>query len=312
MSIARIALPVAAAALLALTGNSTAEAGKPLRWKFQAGDELRYLVQQESLTAITNSGLDFDVELQQSVNTVWTVQSVDDDGTADLTMKVERIRMSMNSPFSGEFSYDSDSEETGEGQLWEMVAPLFQAAMSGEFQARITPAGEALEIALPEQLAEILEAQQEAAIQNLMMGGGITEQTFHEMIGWTFFRVPGDDVEPQAKWSWAQEVLMEPIGSQELTSNFHYVGSESRDGRELEQIGVEVAMEFLATEGGEPDLYLEFTEHETKGSTLFDAARGRAVETTLTQTLSLEGDFRGNEFFQDRNVKTTFTLEDAK
>src|SRR5581483_1800623 len=99
-----LALGLAVACLL---GAGEAQAAKQLRWKFKAGEKLPYALQQSAAILIDANGIEIDVKIKQVMDLNWTVNSVGSDGVAELTQKVDRIQLTMNTPFTGEVHYDS-------------------------------------------------------------------------------------------------------------------------------------------------------------------------------------------------------------
>lgn len=274
-----------------------------LRWKFRAGDKLQYAVAQRAKTLVTNSGLDFDVLATQIADLTCTVERVAADGSAEMKVVIDRVQMQAASPFGGAFQYDSKSGKTGEGQLWAMVGPLFEASLGQEIRVRVSPLGEVSEIKLPAKLDTILTALEVHAIPQLMMGGGINRSTYRDMLALTFTRLSAEAVAPKSTW---KVELPEPIGpvakrTTELT--FTFAGPSERSSRKLERIDV-ASRTTVELDEDNPDFFLEVNGDETTGSVWFDRAAGRAVETSLRQKLELAGDLEGTAFSQVRQIET--------
>jgi len=293
-------IPLCACAALC----ETVRAETTLRWKFKTGDKLQYAVAQRSKVVVTNSGLDFDVVGTQIADLTCTVGSVAADGTAEMKVVIDRIQMQAASPFGGQFQYDSKSGKTGEGQLWEMVGPLFQASLGQEIHARVSPTGEVSDIKLPDALGAILTALEPHAVPQLMMGGGINASTYRDMLALTFVRLPATPVATKATWKLE---LSEPIGTvakrtTELT--FTAAGLSEHNGRQLERFDV-ASRTTVEIDEDNPDFFLEATADEMTGSVWFDASAGRAVDLSLRQKkLELTGDLEGTAFSQVRQIET--------
>jgi len=298
---------VLAALIILMTGVATADLARAettLHWKFQPGQKLQYAVTQRATTVVTNSGLDFDVLATQIADLTCTVEQVADDGSADMKVVIDRVRMQAASPFGGQFEYDSKSGKPGEGQLWAMVGPLFEASLGQEIHVRVSPQGEVSEIKLPAALDAILTALEPHAVPQLMMGGGINRSTYRDMLALTFVRLPAKPVDPESHWKVA---LPEPIGAvatriTELT--FTYAGPSKKEGRTLDEIKV-ASQTTVDIDEDNPDFFLEVTGDETTGSVWFDTKAGRALETSLQQKLELAGDLVGTAFSQVREIETT-------
>lgn len=287
------------ACVLATPSVVGAEEATP-RWKFHAGDELAYAVTQHATASVINSGLDYDVVQTQVLDTKWTVESVAEDGTAQLVMEISRIQMQMSNPFASHFVFDSNEATSGEGPLWQMVGPLVDATLNQPFRATVSPAGVVSDIQLPESLAAILAHQTDMAAQNLMMGGSFGASAYHEMIEWTFVRLPQSGA---TQWTWEYAGDIGNLGSLSTTVEFRY-DAEDESG-DVVQFELDHRSDFELSDDVEGMFYLEVTEQDSHGTVDFSLAEGRMQQGVLEQIMSLEGDVRGNEFFQDRVVKTT-------
>ena len=294
-----------AAALCCCTlpvANVQAGEGPALRWKFREGDKLAYAVAQHAVAAVTNSGLDFDVISTQMLDTEWTVEEVEEDGTAQLEMKISRVQMQMSNPFASNFTYDSASGQAGEGPMWALIGPLVEAMLNQPFRAKVSPAGVVSDIQLPETLAAMLAAQSSMAAQNLMMGGSFGEGAYHEMIEWTFLRLPAAAPEGESSWTWEYIAELGNLGT--MSTKVEFATPSNR--AEVATIDIRHESDFELSDAADAEgFYLEITDQDSSGKATFDVMGGRLREGTLMQKISFEGEIRGNEFFQDRDVTTT-------
>lgn len=296
-----IALGIALSALASL--SETARAETLLRWKFKTGDKLHYAVAQRSKVVVTNSGLDFDVVGTQIADLTCNVASVAADGTAEIKVVIDRIQMQAASPFGGQFQYDSRSGKTGEGQLWEMVGPLFQASLGQEIHVRVSPSGEVSDIKLPDALGAVLTALEPHAVPQLMMGGGINASTYRDMLALAFVRLPEKPVAPKATWKLELPEPIGPVAKRTTELTFTAAGPAEHEGRQLERLDV-ASHTTVEIDEDNPDFFLEVTADEMTGSVWFDASAGRAVDLALRQKLELAGDLVGTAFSQVREMET--------
>ena len=98
-------------------------AGEPLRWKFKAGESIRYTMVQEISQETKDPGRVLKLTMNQTVDLHWSVKSVADDGVADMTWTIDRVRAKVSGPEGG-FEFDSQTGKDPEGPLAAQVGPL--------------------------------------------------------------------------------------------------------------------------------------------------------------------------------------------
>lgn len=311
LSRVRYWLPAALTAVVVVVASAAAaRAEQALAWKFKVGDKAQYVLVQESNILIDANGVEFDVEMNQTLDLTWTVKSVADDGTAELVQTVDRVIMKMATPFTGEFSYDSASGQDGEGQVWEMMGPLIKGMVGAEFTMKVTPAGEVTDIELPQGLGRALRGGgrggRGGGFSAMMMGGGFSEESIKEIIQRSFVLLPSGAAADGAQWSQTFVANMGPLGKQTTAIQYTLEGCDEATG--LVRIGSTTELSMEAPENADFDIVMELTEQDGKGFVLFDAEAGRAVESRHEQSLVIEGEFQGNEIIQERESRTTVKL----
>jgi len=309
------------AALIALMGVSEVQAGKALKWKFKPGEKLNYALVRKESNNINAGGVEFEIQMKQIMDLSWNVKSVASDGTAEITQTIDRVQLKMNTPFTGDFAYDSKSEEEPEGQIWQMLGPFMEGMIGQEFTMKVASNGEVSDITLPEKLQEVIKEQAEAGEgggggRSMMMGGGFSEAMIKELISRAVTRLPAGSDD-----KWVQEIKTEmgPLGTQVTEVEYAYSGAEkfpmeeyaslAKLGKNLEKIGIatKISME-AAEEEGDLDIEMELTEQEGSGTIYFDADAGRAVFSKLDQKMTMEGDFMGNEFVRDNTAEVVMAM----
>ena len=297
---------LAAAALLTVGLASTARADKKLEWKFKQGEKLNYALRQSVGMLADFNGIELDIKIRLTMDTAWTVKSVGSDGTAELGLKVDRLQMMLNTPFTGEFKYDSaDKENKPEGEVWERLGKPAEAMLEGDFSMSVSKKGKVSDVKLPEKLVEGLSQRGGGGGQAMMMGGGMfTESSIKQMLEQSVLPLPEENVGEGVTWNKKMENKMGPLGTQKIDVVFNYAGTDEQDGKVLEKIGAKTEVAFEPAEGGDLDIEMELTEQEGAGEILFDAAAGKTVKSNIVQKLTMSGDFMGNEFEQE----TTLTL----
>lgn len=303
---------VAAAAVVALAVSPVG--AETLQWKFKAGESENYAMSVVNNVLIDFSGAEFDVTFGLTFDLSWTVDEVADDGTATLTQKIDRIQVMANTPFTGEFSYDSKEGEEPAGPMWEQMGPIVQAMLDAEIKLKAKPNGEVTEVTLPDELAEALSSGGGrrggggggGGGMGAMMGGAgmFNKATVEESIKQALISLPPGDISADTKWTRSFENPLGPIGVEKYETTYQFEGIESREGKDLHKIVSETSMTFELNEDSDLDLFMEVVEQEGSGTVLFDAAAGRAVESKYVQKIVVEADFMGNELYQERESVT--------
>ena len=306
MSISRpFALRVLAAAALLTAGlASTAQAAKNLEWKFKEGEKLNYALRQSVGMLADFNGIELDIKIKWTMDTAWTVKSISSDGNAQLSLKVERLQLMLNTPFTGEFKYDSaDKESKPEGEVWERLGKPAEAMLEGEFALTVSKKGKVSDVKLPEDLVKALSEGGGGGGQAMMMGGGMfTESSIKQLFEQAVLPLPEESVADGVTWNKKLENKMGPLGTQKIDVVFSYAGTEEQDGKVLEKIGAKTEVAFEAAEEGDLEIEMELTEQEGTGEILFDAEAGKTVKSSITQKLTMSGDFMGNEFEQETTL----------
>ncbi len=296
-----------------LASASTAEAAKTLRWKFKEGDKVNYALRQKGDMNVNAGGVELEIKTLQIMDLTWTVKSVAADGTAELSQVVDRVQMKLSTPFTGDFAYDSKSEETPEGQVWQMLGPFMEGMIGQEFTMKISPTGQISEITLPAKLQEAIAAQGSGGGgRGMMMGGGFSEEAIKELVARAVINFPAEAIGDEP-WEQVVDVKMGPLGTQRTAITYTLAGEADADGKKLDKITLATELTLEPPGEGEesedaPEIEMEITEQAGSGEILFDAETGRTIKSDSTQTMTMEGDFMGNEFIQERELVTVMVL----
>lgn len=305
MSIVKRALGLALAVGCVMTLATEAQAAKALTWKFKQGETFDYAMKLDTDILIEANGAEFDVTNSQIFDIKWDVKNVDDKGIAEVTQTIDRIQLKVNTPFTGEFSWDSSGSEEPAGQMWESLGPVMKAMLGKEFSMKISPAGEISELKLPEDLSKALGEERGA---RMMMGGGMSEDAIKMMIARAVASFPADEVDSSKPWTQDFEVKMGNFGKQQTKATYTYEGQESVDGKDLDKIGVKMDTSLELADDSDVDIEMEITEQDAQGTIYFDAGAGRLVKSKVVQKMTMEGAAMGSEFTQELESTTTVAL----
>jgi hypothetical protein len=153
MAIWRVALCLFAMAVPAWAEDSA------LRWKFTPGESQLYRMTQTARMDLNLNGEnDVAAELQRVFDFRWTVESVDDEGTASVSVQVTRARLNVVGPGGQQTEYDTKADQQT-GGFAATLAPLFKTLIESDLKAEINARGELSELRISEDLEIVLSSK---------------------------------------------------------------------------------------------------------------------------------------------------------
>lgn len=293
----RLVPRLAAAAWALALVPLAATAAEPLAWKFAPGLTNRYRMSHDTSFTI-DSGAAEDAAAESSLVTdvSWTVEKLNDDGSALLVQRIDRLRRSAGTGDGSAAEIDSAAEKDPNNQA-AMLVPLFKALTANPFQVTMTPRGEITSVELPEPLAEALKNQPGAP----QMGDLATAEGFKKLVQQASFVLP-EKLEPGVEWTATSETQLPAVGKQTAATTYRYEGPKEVDGRPLEAFAARVSISFS---GGEAPVTV--TNQESVGEILFNREAGRLESSRLDMAIDLKITVAGQEVAQ--HVEQTVVLE---
>jgi hypothetical protein len=292
MSIHRLS-PVTLLVGLVVTAvaSHSAQAETLLRWKFEKGQKTRMVITQEMqikmvmqenpVLMTTTSTMEFD----------WEVTALDEQGVATMSLTTDRIRMKMQGPQGVMMEYDSQSDKKPEGMA-AMMAPMFKGMLGKPYTTKMDSRGKILEMKLPQGLAESMNKLPGGA----QLGSMFTEESMKGMAEIATF--PEKPLKPGDTWTRTATMKNPVTGDMITETTFRYVGSEVRDGRKLEKIGMETKMRF--GEGGKVEM--KITDQSGEGTLYFDNAAGQFVSSESKSKIKMKISVLGQEMKQEMEI----------
>lgn len=288
--------------LLLRVSVCSAQSQEPLRWKFNQGDIHNYrLVQNNSMTMNLGSIGDVKTDFVQTVDMVWEVEEVAEDGTARISQKIERIRLKMTAPGQAEISYDTDSEERPVGYA-AMLVPIFKSLTKAPFVVSMKPRGEIIEFEVPQEVKDSMKNLPGAK----MMGDFTTEKGLKNAIQQLALVLPKpEDMNEGYQWT-ASSTMSNPIlGDVVSKMNFTYKGAREVEGQLLEVFEPTLEMSFES-----PDSSQEFLagieDQSSSGEILFNRTLGRLESSNLNQEMVMQ--FNIGERVADQKIDQKIEL----
>ena len=300
------AMPIrytAVAVILAVIA-SNATAAEPLTWKFAPGLTNRYRMTQDTHLTI-NSGATGDAKTHSvlTIDISWTVQKVNDDGSAVLKQQIDRMRIRAETGDAQVAEIDSASEEDPQGQAATLV-PLLKALSGNPFTVTMTARGEVKNVEVPEAIVEALKNQPGAA----QMGDLATPEGFKKLVGQASFVLP-EKLEPGVTWTAKVESNLPAVGTQTATTTYKYEGPREVDGKVMEVFSATLDVKFA---GGQ--IPVEITNQESKGEILFNRNDGRLESSGIKQLTEWKLVVSGQSIKQkiDNNVAMKWVPENEE
>jgi hypothetical protein len=278
-----------------------AGAAEVLRWKFRAGDTLRFSIEQKSNMSMRGMGTERKSARSQTVEMSWKVLRVDPGGVAEITQKIDRIRMRAEMPPLMPFDFDSAASKADQPGF-EAETRQLRAEVGAEFTFRMKPTGEITDIKLSEQTLKGLRAA-------LPQGGPeaeVSEQAIKEtLLQSSPPSFPEGPLEPGKGWS-AKPARM-PLGFATLVMDrtFTYQGPDPKNPN-LQLVGIDSSAKLEPMEGS--DVKATIRNQEGKGSMTLDSQAGRVVSTRFGLKLDMAVTVMGQSIEQSTEMNTSMSL----
>ncbi len=282
-------------ALLALAGSlPTLRAAEAPRWKFEPGASHRYrMTQTMDMTMDMGAGGKESPKIANVFDYTWTVDSVQDDGSAVITQTIDRVRMTIEGAGQGALDYDSESDAEPQGYA-AMVAPLFRAMRGSVFTVTMTPRGKIENVDVPEELVKAIAAAPGAAL----LGSLATAEGLQDIIGRSSFEMP-ESLEPGAEWTNDAELQNPLFGKQTIKTTYRYEGPREVEGVQFEVFSPKLEIGFAGAEAT-ADIMLQ----ESSGEVLFNVDAGRLESTRLEHKMEMTIAAAGNTIKQSIDQST--------
>jgi hypothetical protein len=281
-SIGFFAALAVAMAVLAAAGNARAQ---ELRYQFEKGKRLLYSLAQNVDVLIKAEGVpEQQMKIDQTTEMSWTVEDVQEDGTARIVQSIDRIKMDLTAPPNVDFQYDSASEEEPTGALANMIKPTLEAIVGAKFTVTMNSRGQIKEIQVPQEVVEAAQKAPNAA----QMGEMFTKEGFEKMVRQSLLTFPEGELKPGREWTETMEVPVPGMGGQQtVKTTYQYVGQEDVDGQTLDAFSVSQSMEFgdgAGPAGGK----ISVKDQESTGKLFFDRAAGHVSSSNMSSNMTME------------------------
>ncbi len=260
--------------------------GADLSWKFQPGQKWNVTLQGETNSTSVLDTRTLRTRLETSVETEWTIDAVND-GTAELTQQILRLRMTGTGVDGVGILFDSAATEKPVGPAKEIaaaVAPYVGAKVHCKMNAR----GEISDVVPSAELAKLLEAEQEFASQPSLA---------LDLLQQPLCLVPGKEVATDATWEHERKLKL-PTGVFMQHQTYALAAEDPNRALPAGQVRITVTASLKPVDTMKKS---PLQAQEQSGEFLFDATAGLLVRSIITQKLTVSNPFRDKEII----VKTT-------
>jgi len=266
------------ALLAALAAASSATAQTVLRFKFEKGNKLKYVMDQ-NMTMNMTGPQNLKLTMNQQMEMKQAVNDVNAEGAADITQQITGMKMKMRGPGGIGFEYDS---KKGGNQLqgpFAQMKDIFDALLSAKFEMKMSARGEVLDVTVPAELLKKLQAN--PAMQG--MSEMFSKDGFKQLIMQGSPTLPEKAVQRGDKWQHKFVMKNKQLGNPEITASFTYEGKEGN----LDKIAVNMKFDLskFKPPGG---IQLKVTNFDTNGYMYFNNEAGRLERSTVKQNLEME------------------------
>jgi hypothetical protein len=286
--------------LLVVAGSGhAANADTLLRWKFAEGERLQVTVDQHTVTETTGAGKPTGIDITMQSRMIWTVASVEPDGTAQITQRFERFAVTMKSGTAEPIEYASDSETKPSGAAADIAAAV-APVIGAEFTVTMTARGAIRSVKLSDAATAAFASVESHALKQLFSAEGISQ-----LLRQAAVEFPEQAVATDSSWT-ANFTTPSPLGALKQSRTYTLVAPEDVDGKMLERINITGQLEIEASE--QSPRKLKLIDQELACTMLFNAEAGRLVSSQSTQKFTTERPYREFKIRVDTTATTTTTI----
>jgi hypothetical protein len=277
-----------------------------LRWKFKPGETLHYTTDQKTVLSARAPGFNTKSTLSQTIETTWTVNSVDSNGQAELTQTITRIRDQVEGTV-GSYTYDSKDGKEPESLIAAGRVPLFKALLGVAVPFKMSSRGDLVEVRVPDRLVKAL-----AELGPTTPGADalLSEAGLREVIGRASLVLPEEDLAEGKTWTFKTNSA-QAAGALMLDSIYRNEGRAPDAGPGAVKIGVTVTAAIPPDDAqGNPRANkAKIESQKSQGTYIFDNAAGRVLDSTLTEAIEVSA---GVNFGQGATAKEVQVVQSSE
>lgn len=273
--------------LFVLATGTDVHSQQVLRWKFAPEQSLQVQFDQTTTTETSGAGKPTGIKIRMQMAMTWLVESVQQDGNAEITQQFDSLKLSMKSDKADTIEYDSASDKAPSGAAATIAAGV-EPLLGARFNVSMTNRGVIREVTLPDETIEAMKGIDSETIKQLFSANGIAKVLRQSAV-----ELPEAAIESGATWE-VESQSKTPLGLLKQTQTYKFAGREDS----AEKITVDTQLNLV-----DSPAKLKLLDQASSGTLLFDSEVGRVVRSEATQMLTTERPYREFKI----NVVTTST-----
>jgi hypothetical protein len=277
-----------------------AASAEVLRWKFKPGETLRFSVEQKLIMSMKSAETERKSNRTQNVEMSWKILGVGPDGTAEITQKIERIRMREESPPLMTFDFDSAAGKADQPG-YEAVTKQLKAQVGAEFTFKMKPTGEIADIQLSESTLKGLREPSPSGPEPEVAEKALKESLLQSSPP----SFPDTPLEVGKTWTSKPARVPLPFATLVMERTFSFQGPDPKSPN-LQLVGIEVSAKIEPVEGA--DVKAAIRRQEGRGSMTIDSEAGRVVNVRLAQKFDMGVTLMGQTIEQSTEMNTSMSL----
>lgn len=279
--------------------GQVASADTLLRWKFAEGQRLQVTVDQHTVTETTGAGKPTGIDITMQLRMAWTIDAVDADGTAQITLRFERFAVTMKSGTAEPIAYASDSETKPSGAAADIAAAV-SPVIGVDFTVTMTDRGAISDVKLSDGASAAFASVDSPALKQLFSAEGISQ-----LLRQAAVELPEQAIATDSSWV-VTSTTPSPLGRLKQSRTYTLAAPENIDGNSLERINITGQLAIETSE--QAPRKLKLIDQDLAGTMLFNAAAGRLASSQSTQKLTTERPYREFRIKVETTATTKTTI----
>jgi hypothetical protein len=270
--------------LVALCSGGPLLAQTALKYKFKPGDTLRYDLTIAHKIAGKSGDMEFGGLNKQVISTTWTVESVDDKGTAKIRLKVERAKLIVEQG-KDTVEVSSDAKTEPDKEPGKSMLPGAKALAKFDGYFTMTAQGEVEKVTIPPETVKAMQS-----VPGAEKAEPLTEQGLLQTLRANTFVLPREAVVKGKSWTEKMEGTT-PYGKFAGELVFTYEGPAERGGVTVDKFVVKPKLKIEP----DPKSKVALKALDSAATIYFDPAAGQLVEVSSTQVMEMAGEQDGKK-----------------
>ena len=292
--------------MASLNASIAAAQDSPLQWRFAKGDKFAIVLDQTSSVETTVDRREVSQKTELNMSVSWSVDSVDDDGTARITQRIQGVRITLDLPGAmgrNIQKYDSNSDEKPTGDATRLKAS-FDCIVDQPVTVIINRKGEITDVEIPkETMARLREMP--ASMQGRE---AFTPESIRETFSQATIVFPDKPLANGDSWSSERAFSMPPQKFKQV-STYTFQGPTSETS--IDQIDIRSELSVDNTNSKTDENQIEIIDQSLSGTLLFDRDGGHCSESISNTMMVTRVPYRDMEITSrvKSQLKMSFTRD---